>query len=401
MALTDIQTRNYKKRLLQARMNIISNNPFYGSLLMNVAFSLDEECTSAYTDSRSICFGTRFLDNLSSREIEFIMLHEILHIVLNHCKRGAGRNNYLFNLACDIVVNSTILESFNEDISRITLAKYGESFHTVPDGREGRFFSAEEVYEMLLNKGDSNDNPSNGNIFTDVHSRWKEPTNAEQDIWNQRIVSATEIAVRLTAGSEKSRIPRVINDMLFKIKTHPLDWRKLLHNFIEEEICDYSFNPPDRRFGDSGFFLPDFNETCERNSIKNILFMVDASASITDIELQMFYSEIENALSQFNDKLEGLIGFFDAGITDPVPFSSVDELKKIKPIGGGGTSYDAVFEYISKNLSENPPVSIVILTDGGDIFPDESAAMGIPVLWVMSADVDAPWGVTAKIECKS
>ncbi|MBQ4626428.1 MAG: hypothetical protein IJB45_04160, partial [Clostridia bacterium] len=81
MALTDIQTRNYTKRLLQARMNIISENPFYGSLLMNVAFSLDEECPSAYTDSKRICFGTKFLENLSTREIEFIMLHEILHIV--------------------------------------------------------------------------------------------------------------------------------------------------------------------------------------------------------------------------------------------------------------------------------------------------------------------------------
>lgn len=397
MALTDIQTRSYTKKLLQARMNIISENPFYGSLLMNATLSLDEECPSAYTDSERICFGTKFLDNLSRREVEFIMLHEILHIILNHCKRGAGRNDFLFNLACDIVVNSTILESYNEDISRITLAKYGESFHTVPDGREGRLFSAEEVYEMLLDRSDSDDSSSE-NIFTDDHSQWKEPTNAEQDTWQQRIVAATETAIRIKSGNKKCKIPRAINDMVLKIKIHPLDWRKLLHNFIEEEVCDYSFNPPDRRFSDSDFFLPDFNEMGESDRIKNVLFMVDASASITDIELQMFYSEIENALNQFNGRLEGLIGFFDAGITDPVPFSNTDELKKTKPIGGGGTSYEAVFEYIRKNMSDNPPVSIVIFTDGGDTFPDESVAMGIPVLWVMSVDVDAPWGITAKIE---
>ena len=49
-------------------------------------------------------------------------------------------------------------------------------------------------------------------------------------------------------------------------------------------------------------------------------------------------------------------------------------------------------------MGNSPPVSIVIFTDGGDIFPNESVAMGIPVLWVMSVDVDAPWGITAKIE---
>lgn len=397
MALTDIQTRNYTKRLLQARMNIISENPFYGSLLMNATLSLDEECPSAYTDSERICFGTKFLDNLSRREVEFIMLHEILHIALNHCKRGAGRNDFLFNLACDIVVNSTILESYNEDISRITLAKYGESLHTVPDGREGRFFSAEEVYEMLLDKNDSDDS-SDENLFTDDHSHWKEPSNAAQDAWQQRIVAAAETAVRIKAGNEKCKIPRFANELVLMLKTHPLDWKKLLHNFIEEEVYDYSFNPPDRRFSESGFFLPDFNETGEGDSVKNTLFMVDASASIADVELQMFYSEIESALNQFNGKLEGLIGFFDAGITDPIPFSSVDELKRIKPIGGGGTSYEAVFEYIRKNMSDSPPSCIVLFTDGGDIFPDESVAMGIPVLWVMSVDVDAPWGITAKTE---
>lgn len=103
---------------------------------------------------------------------------------------------------------------------------------------------------------------------------------------------------------------------------------------------------------------------------------------------------------RLNRTLEDLISFFDAGITDSVPFLSPNKLKKIKPIGGGGTSYETVFEYIKENMSGNPPVSIVMFTDVGDIFPDESVAIGISVLWVMSVDVDAPWGITAKIDYK-
>ena len=32
-----------------------------------------------------------------------------------------------------------------------------------------------------------------------------------------------------------------------------------MNDFIQEEVVDYSFTPPDRRFDDSPFFLPDFN----------------------------------------------------------------------------------------------------------------------------------------------
>ena len=38
------------------------------------------------------------------------------------------------------------------------------------------------------------------------------------------------------------------------------DARMILNDFIQEEIVDYSFTPPDRRFDESPFFLPDFND---------------------------------------------------------------------------------------------------------------------------------------------
>jgi predicted metal-dependent peptidase len=37
------------------------------------------------------------------------MMHEILHVVLQHCLRGEDRDQERFNIACDIVVNSNIL----------------------------------------------------------------------------------------------------------------------------------------------------------------------------------------------------------------------------------------------------------------------------------------------------
>ena len=112
------------------------------------------------------------------------------------------------------------------------------------------------------------------------------------------------------------------------------------------------------------------------------------------------FSEVKGAIDQFNGALKGWLGFFDAGVKEPKPFDSVDELLKISPVGRGGTSFKVIFDYVKQHMSDSPPSSIVIMTDGYADFPNESAAMGIPVLWVMTEDVDPPWGKVAKLKSK-
>ena len=345
-------------------MRLVMSHPFYGALLMHVTLSVDEECETAFTDNERICFGAEFLNNLSAKEVEFVMLHEIMHIVLHHCKRGLGYNQLVFNIACDIVVNSTILETFDDDASKITLEKYGESIHTVPDGREGRLFSAEEVYSMLL-KNKEFTKSIVAIAFSDDHSKWKEEeeiTETEAS-WNQRVVNAAEAASQMS-GSSVGKIPRFAERLLHREKSRTLDWRILLREFIEEDICDYSFNPPDRRFWDSGFFLPDYNGEVCGEKVRKILFMIDTSASICEKTIHAAFDEIEAALEMFNGGLEGWLGFFDGGVKEPVPFENTDELKQIRPVGGGGTSFINVFKYIRENMSDEPPESNVIITDG-------------------------------------
>ena len=49
-------------------------------------------------------------------------------------------------------------------------------------------------------------------------------------------------------------------------------------------------------------------------------------------------------------------------------------------------------------MTEKLPVSIIILTDGYAPFPEEKAALGIPVLWLLNNEkVEPPWGKVARI----
>ena len=70
----------------------------------------------------------------------------------------------------------------------------------------------------------------------------------------------------------------------------------------------------------------------------------------------------------------------------------------IRPVGGGGTSFDVIFEYIRSEMADREIASVIIMTDGFAPFPDESVALGVPVLWMINNDeVVPPWGKTAQI----
>lgn len=445
MAIDKSKVNDYAKKLLLSRMRILASHSFYGLLLSHTGFSLDECCPTAYTDGKKIAFNPTFLEGLSDDETDFVLMHEILHIVLQHCMRYDDRNPEGFNIACDIVVNSNILKSFNGDLRKISLDNR-PLMHKAPNGSEGHLYTAEEVYDMLPNnpssggnssgnssgkqgnqgKGKQGDNDkdkdnkngqgsvnsSNGSqgnaskagygkgyyVFDD-HSHWTSEDKADkklQDAWVKYFEDACKVVSIEDPSNQRGTLPAFAERILKERGKAQTNWREVLCNFVQEDINDYSFNPPDRRFSDSDFMLPDLNE-CE-DTVKNILFMIDTSGSMTDKMITQAYDEIRGAIEQFNGKLEGYLGFFDAVVVEPKRFSNIEELEIIRPYGGGGTRFDIIFEYVKNEMNDPYPTSIVILTDGYAPFPDEEASLDIPVLWVINNDkVTPPWGKHTRI----
>ena len=407
MVLSDEQKREYAKRLLLSRMRILINNGFYGLLLMHMKFTLDDTCETAATDGSHIFFSPKFLAQLNDSELDFVLMHEILHIVLEHCQRQGGRDAQLFNIACDIVVNSNILRSNQMRTETITLRQYGAPIHLAPDGKEGYEYTAEQVYQMLsaLRKPTKKGRKKRGDgaetqgTFRDDHSRWGEESESsmQRDIWRKRLADAcAAISIRESCKA-CGGIPLGAERLLKRLQQPQTDWRTVLHDFVQEEITDYSFMPPDRRMYDSPFFLPDFNE--KDDFVADILFMIDTSGSMTDDMITAAYSEIKGAINQFNGKLRGWIGCSDAVVTPPQPFADEVDLMTFRAKGGGGTDFDVTFEYVRKHMQDQLPSCIVILTDGYAPYPDEKEAMGIPVLWLLNnEEVTPPWGKIARIQ---
>ena len=151
MAIDEKQIRQAVRRFHIANSRLLEKHPFYAVLLLRMKYSLDEHCETAYTDGERIAFNPDFMDSLDDGELDFVLMHEVMHVVLDHC--GRTKDDYdpqLFNIACDIVVNSNILYSNDMDLDSITLKKYGESMHKLDDGTEGYRYTAEDVYFLML-----------------------------------------------------------------------------------------------------------------------------------------------------------------------------------------------------------------------------------------------------------
>ena len=208
--------------------------------------------------------------------------------------------------------------------------------------------------------------------------------------------AAEAIEIR-SASTSRGTVPILAKRVIKELTEPQTDWREILSTFIQEEVVDYSFSPPDKRYGDSPFFLPDFNDTDV--TIKDVLFMIDTSGSMSDDLITLAYSEVKGALDQFDNKLNGMLGFFDADVVPPVPFCDEESLFSIKVSGGGGTDFAPIFSYVKNEMTDNLPSIIIILTDGYAPFPHESCSLGIPVLWLLNNEsVTPPWGRIARIK---
>ncbi|SFB66481.1 vWA domain-containing protein [Ruminococcus albus] len=472
-------------RIMRSRMRILVEHGFYGMLLMHLRIMLSSEVKNFGTDGVFLYFEPDFLDSISDRELDLVMLHAVTHLALSHPKRiSCLSDKKCAELAADIIVNSYIFEEYGNDESMLHLG--GKILpHKAPDGSEGNEHSLEELYHLLSpnnssassglasdeksGRGKSDDGSksgkqsgnktpassgsesdkkvgneksnddskagkqsgnkvpaSSGSEFDkkcgseksnddsksgeqsgdrasnlsefDDHSCWQKISDNTylDEQWRKNISDAVKAIEIQNSTFNYDGVSMLAARLLKDIREPQIDWRQVLNEFIKQEINDYSFEPPDRRFQDSDFFLPDFNVPDDK--INNILFMIDASGSMSDDDITDVFSEVRGAVEQFSGRLQGWLGFFDAEVTEPVRFEDVEKLDIIRPQGGGGTRFDIIFQYVIDNMKDEPPVSITILTDGIAEYPPEDMCNDIPVLWVINNDkVEPPWGKVVRL----
>lgn len=438
--MTDQRIKKLRVKIRESRTRLMYTNPFFALLLMYVRFIAVPDMKKMSTNGRCIFFEPGFVDKLYPDELDFILCHQIMHIICGDIWREEDLTGDNYHFACDAHVNRLLEKvGFKEE----RYAHLGSIFRNVPGcPQDAAKMTVDQLFAMLpyslyvfdertrsrlLVDSDSywsrkDDLGQSGILILDIPEkedsfRWEDPSDEKPEENNKKSVPALigvgrlkqEWQGRAAAAAKSLRgsnsktgagdVPEYILRAVRELHEPALDWRAILDSFLQEQICDYSFSPPDRRFADTSFFLPDFNE--KEYAARNILFMADTSASIEDEDIETVFSEIKGAIEQFNGKLFGKLGFFDATVKPPVPFENVQDLQGIIPRGGGGTDFRPIFDYVRYEEQGELPACIVIFTDGDGPYPDKSAAMGIPVLWLLTANGRRiPWGKNVQIQAK-
>ena len=143
----------YDIELLKRKMLV--KYPFFGSVLANVCYKENKDIPTAGTDGETIYYNSEFLERLSVEEQTFIFAHEVCHIAFNHILRSEGKDEDLWNIATDGVINQFLKRD------GLKIPQGGV------DIAEAINYDAEQLYEKLLHEkqqsGQGNRQQNSGN----------------------------------------------------------------------------------------------------------------------------------------------------------------------------------------------------------------------------------------------
>ena len=131
----------------RARNWFVSSYPLLGALA--ATFEIIEDplvcnrlnITVAAVDAESKEIFINPAAGLNEAECRFIMAHELLHVGLAHQARCQGRDHYLWNVACDYVINGWLIEMRVGDLPQFGLLHDPEL----------KGLSAESIYDRIVN----------------------------------------------------------------------------------------------------------------------------------------------------------------------------------------------------------------------------------------------------------
>jgi predicted metal-dependent peptidase len=131
----------------QARAWFINNYPLLGALAASFKIIKDQqlchrmEISVAAVDAELREIYMNPAAGLNLDEAKFVMAHELLHVGLSHHTRQQGRDHYLWNVACDYVINSWLVE-----MGIGALPSFGLLYEPELKG-----LSAEAIYDRIVN----------------------------------------------------------------------------------------------------------------------------------------------------------------------------------------------------------------------------------------------------------
>jgi predicted metal-dependent peptidase len=357
-----------RERLVTARIGLLLKQAFFGNLATRLKLvNADEWLTTAATDGRNFYYNSRFVMMLKVKEVEFLVGHEVLHVVYDHLGRRDSRDPEIWNIANDYAVNA--------DLKR---HKVGEMITTVPCLYEKKYegLASEEIYEDLMKnvqyisiddlldqmlddhldgEGDS-DGDDGENEGRKGKGRPKLSDAEREEIRQEMKQAVINAAQQAEAGSIPAGVERLIKQLTDPV----MPWRELIQTNLTSAIkSDYSWMRPSRRSWHMDAIMPGMNPGEEID----VDIYIDMSGSISNKQGMAFLSEVAGMMDSF-DGYNLRVTSFDTKCYNTQEFSSenMENIEEYELHGGGGTDFDCIFDDLKE--AGRVPNRLIVFTDG-------------------------------------
>lgn len=405
--------------LFSARTELYMGLPFLDEALSALAVTDGGYDTDTLaTDAKNLYFSGAWLAmqlEHSRMSVNRAYLHSVFHCLLRHPAKSKNRDTPLWDLACDIAVESMLdsLEYRCVQADKPSIRRkntYRRLRQSMP------VLTAEAVYRQFRRERlNSYDCATLARVFhVDDHSLWETSDDDEQDKQWQQTAERTQTAME-TIFTDQSTGGEAVREQL-SVSAHPTtDYRAFLRRFaaLREEVAidadsfDYGYYAYGlRHFGNMPLIEP--LETREVRKIEDFVIAIDTSMSTSGelvrqflsytysllMDSESFFRHINLRILQCDDQLRS-----DKRITSAHDLR--DYMEHFELIGQSSTDFRPVFEHVDQLVSEGAfhhLRGLVYFTDGLGIYPKKRPRYDAAFVMLEGEAYPEnvpPWGIRA------
>ena len=203
--------------------------------------------------------------------------------------------------------------------------------------------------------------------------------NAEEQSWDEAMHQALNLA------KAQGLAPGAVEEAIRDAHRSTLDWRSLLRRYMTDAAPrDYSWSVPNRRFIDTGLYLP----SMRTEGMATLAVIIDTSGSVDTNVLAAFWSEVRELAAELEPERIILLQV-DSAVQDEQDYAPGELPERIVVKGRWGTDFRPGFARLGER-GEQPACCLYFTDMECDRYPETEPPF--PVAWIDWSPRDAPWG---------
>ena len=435
--------RESAERVSRCVTALLREQPFFGSLALRLPIRADTTRETLASDGREIRYAPEWVAETDAHAVETAIARVVLACALKHHTRRGERDPERWQRASQLVTHGLLRDagftlppeaeawdgiSVEQAYDRLPEPDEGDSGDSDPPGAEGgsgadaagappdngrdpsdRGDDGEQSGDGDDGEADGSTEPSNddggpGNESDNAPTSCDpagtgevmdapagggedgngddgpsaRDTAAEEQAWDEAMHQALSLA------KAEGKAPGGIEETVRGAHAGTLDWRSLLRCYMTDAAkSDYSWSVPNRRFIDSGLYLPSIRS----EGMEAIAVIIDTSGSLPAATLAAFWAELREVAAEIRPE-SVIVLQVDAAVQDAAEYAPDDLPDEIVVKGRGGTDFRPGFAWLDEQ-GIRPSVCLYFTDMECSRYPETEPSF--PTVWVNYSTPPADW----------